>query len=209
MLKLVIHFNLYKVWGLGWRFFFNLWMSNCPRTIWWKFYLNSVVFADLSKLRHVCGYFYVLYSVPMSMSIPPPLPHRYYYFSYQSVQFSHWVISDSLQPQGLQHTRPPCPSPTPKVYSNSRPLSRWCHPTISSSVIAFSSCRQSFLAWRSFLMSQLFASGGQSIGVSASTSVLSMNIQDWLHLGWTGWISLQSKDSQESSPTSQFKSISC
>ena len=123
MLKLVIHFNLYKVWGLGWRFFFNLWMSNCPRTIWWKFYLNSVVFADLSKLRHVCGYFYVLYSVPMSMSIPPPLPHRYYYFSYQSVQFSHWVISDSLQPQGLQHTRPPCPSPTPKVYSNSRPLS--------------------------------------------------------------------------------------
>ena len=89
MLKLVIHFNLYKVWGLGWRFFFNLWMSNCPRTIWWKFYLNYVVFADLSKLRHVCGYFYVLYSVPMSMSIPPPLPHRYYYFSYQSVQFSH------------------------------------------------------------------------------------------------------------------------
>ena len=89
--------------------------------------------------------------------------------------------------------RPPCPSPTPRVYSNSCPLSWWCHPTISSSDIPFSSCLQSFPASRSFQMSQLFSSGGQSIGVSASTSVLPVNIQDWSPLGWTGWISLQSK----------------
>ena len=110
-----------------------------------------------------------------------------------SVQFSCWVVSDSLWPHGLQHARPPCPSPTPGVYSNSCPLSRWCHPTISSSVVLFSSCLQSFPASRSFQMSQLFTSGGQSIGVTASTSVLPMNIQDWFPLGWTGWISLQSK----------------
>ena len=96
-------------------------------------------------------------------------------------------------PHGLQHARPPCPSPTPGVYSNSCPLSQWCHPTISSSVIPFSACPQSFPALGSFQMSQLFASGGQSIGVSASTSVLPMNTQDWSPLGWTGWISLQSK----------------
>ena len=92
-----------------------------------------------------------------------------------------------------QHTRSPCPSPTPGVYSNSCPLSRWCHPTISSSVIPFSSHLQSFSTSGSFQMSQFFASGGQSIGVSASTSVLPMNIQDWFPLGWTGWISLLSK----------------
>ena len=109
------------------------------------------------------------------------------------VLLSHSVMSDSLWPHGLQHARPPCPSPTPGVYSNSRPLSRRCHPTISSSVIPFSSCRQSFLASGSFPMSQLFASGGQSIGVSASASVLPMNIQYWSPLGWTGWVSLQSK----------------
>ena len=97
------------------------------------------------------------------------------------------------KPQGLQHTRPPCPSPTPGVYSNSWPLSQWCHPTISSSGIPFSSCLQSFPASESFQMSQFFASGGQRIGVSASASVLSMNIQDWSPLEWTGWISLQSK----------------
>ena len=94
----------------------------------------------------------------------------------------------------LQHTRPPCPSPTPRVYSDSYPLSWWCHPTISSSVVPFSSLLQSFPASRSFLMSQFFASGGQTIGVSASTSVLPMNTQDWSPLGWTGWISLQSKE---------------
>ena len=108
-------------------------------------------------------------------------------------QFSHSVVSDSLRPQGLQHTRPPCPLPTPGVYSNSCPLSRWCHPTISSSVIPFSSWLQSFPASGSFPISQFFASGGQSIGVSASASVLPMTIQDWFPLGWTSWISLQSK----------------
>ena len=112
---------------------------------------------------------------------------------FSSVQFSCSVVSDSLWPHESQHTRPPCPSPTQGLYSNWRPLSRWCHPTISSSVIPFSSHLQYFPASRSFQMSQLFASGGQSIGVSASTSVLPMNIQDWFPLGWTGWISLQSK----------------
>ena len=108
------------------------------------------------------------------------------------VQFSHSVISDSFWPHELHHARPPCPSPTPGVHPNSRPLSRWCHPTISSSVIPFS-CPQSFPASGSFQMSQLFTSGGQSIGISASTLVLPMNTQDWSPLGWTGWISLQSK----------------
>ena len=109
-----------------------------------------------------------------------------------SVQFSCSVVSDSLQPHGLQHTRPPCPSPTPRVYSNSCPLSQWCHSAISSSVIPLS-CPQSFPASGSFQMSQLLAWGDQSIGVSASASVLPMNTQDWSPLGWTGWISLQSK----------------
>ena len=110
-----------------------------------------------------------------------------------SVQFSHSVTSDSLQPHGLQHFRLPCPSPTPRVCSSSCPLSRWCHPTISSSVIPFSCCLQSCLASGSFPMSQLFVWGGQSIGALASASVLPVNIQDWFPLGWTGWISLQSK----------------
>ena len=110
-----------------------------------------------------------------------------------SVQFSRSVMSNSLWPHGLQHARPPCPSPTPGVYSNSCPLSWWCHPTISSSVIYFSSCLQSFPALGSFQMSQFFSSGSQSIGASASASVLPMNIQDWFPLGCTGWISSQSK----------------
>ena len=93
----------------------------------------------------------------------------------------------------MNHSRPPCPSPTPRVYPNPCPLSRWCHPTISSSIVPFSSWPQSFPASGSFQMSQLFSSGGQSIGVSASTSVLPLNSQDWSPLGWTGWISLQSK----------------
>ena len=104
-------------------------------------------------------------------------------------QFSCSVVSESFRPQGLQHPRPPCPSPPPRVYSNSYPLNRWCHPTISSSDIPFSSH-----IWSGpFQMSQLFASGGQSIWVSPSVSVLPMNIQDWFPLGFTGWISLQSK----------------
>ena len=110
-----------------------------------------------------------------------------------SVQFSCSVVSDSLWPHGLQHTRPSCPSPTPGVHSNSCPLSWWCHPALSSSVIPFSSCPQSCPASGSFPMSQLFASCGQSIGALASASVLPMNIQDWFPLEWTGWISLQSK----------------
>ena len=110
-----------------------------------------------------------------------------------SVQFSLSVMSNSLLPHGLQHARLPCPSPTSRAYSNSCPLSWWCHPTISSSVVPFSSCLQSFPASGSFQMSQLFASGGQSIRVSTSKSILPMNIQDWYPLGWTGWISLQSK----------------
>ena len=110
-----------------------------------------------------------------------------------SVQFSHSVMSDSLWPRGLQHVRLPCPSPTPGAYSNLCPLSWWCHPTISSFVVSFSSCLQSFPASGSFQMSQFFASDGQSIGVSGSASVLPMNIQYWSPLGWTGWIFLQSK----------------
>ena len=110
-----------------------------------------------------------------------------------SVQCSCSVMSNSLQPQEPQHARPSCPSPTARVYPNPCPLSRWCHPTFSSSVIPFSSCPQSFPASGSLQMSQLFASGGQSIGVSNSTSVLPMNTQDWPPLGWTGWLFLQSK----------------
>ena len=111
----------------------------------------------------------------------------------QLVQFSHSVVSDSWRPHESQHPRPPCPSPTPGVYWNSRPSSRWCHPAISSSIVPFSSCPQSLPASESFPMSQLFAGGGQSTGVSASASVLSMNTQGWSPSEWTGWISLQSK----------------
>ena len=115
-------------------------------------------------------------------------------------------LCPSLQPLGLQHARAPCPSPTPGVYSNPNRWSWEWHSTISSSVVPFSS-HLSFPASQSFQMSQLFTSGGQSIGVSASTSVLPMNIQDWSPLGWTGWIPCSPRDSQESSPTPQFKSI--
>ena len=110
-----------------------------------------------------------------------------------SVQFSHLVVSDSLRPHGRQHTRPHCSSRMPWVYPNSCPRSWWWHPTISSSVVHFASCPQSFPASGSFPRRQFFTSGGQSIGVSASASVLPMNTQDWSPLGWTGWISLQSK----------------
>ena len=124
-----------------------------------------------------------------------------------SVQVSRSVMSYSLRPHGLQHARPPCVSPTPGAYSNSCSSSWWCHPTISSSVIPFSSHLQSFPASGSFPICQFFASGGQSIGVSASTSILPMNIQDWFPLGCTGVYPCSPKDSQESSPTPQFKSI--
>ena len=110
-----------------------------------------------------------------------------------SVQFSCSVMSDSLRPRELQHSRPPCPSPTPRVHPNSCPSSQWCHPAISSSIVPFSSCPQSLPASGSFPMSQLFTYGGQSTGVSASASFLPKNTQDWSPLEWTGWISLQSK----------------
>ena len=112
---------------------------------------------------------------------------------FSSVQFSCSVVSDSLRPHEPQHARPPCPSPTPGVHSDSRPSSQWCHPAISSSVIPFSSGPQSLLASESFPTSQLFAWGGQSIGVSALASFLPKKTQDWSPLEWTGWISLQSK----------------
>ena len=112
---------------------------------------------------------------------------------FRSVQFNRLVVSNSLRLHGLQHVKIPCPSPTPGACSNSHPLSQWCHPTISSSVIPFSSCLQSFPASGSFPMSQFFTWGGQSTGASASASVLPVNTQDWSPLGWTGWISLQSK----------------
>ena len=123
---------------------------------------------------------------------------KYKYYTQQTpiwwcLQLSHSVVSNSLRPHQPQHTRPPCPSPTPGVHPNPCPWSQWCHPAISSSVIPFSSYPQSFPASGSFPMSQLFISGGQSIGLSASTSVLPMNTQDWSPLGWTSWISLQSK----------------
>ena len=133
------------------------------------------------------------------------LPHNWFFllcmifqwhamqFLFSLFQFGHSVMSDSLQPNELQHAKLPCPSPNPGGYSNSCPSSQWCHPTISCSVVPFYSCLQAFPASGSFQMSQLFASGGQSIGVSASASVLPMNIQDLFPLGWTGWISLQSK----------------
>ena len=131
-----------------------------------------------------------------------------YVIDFSSVQFSCSVVSNSLWPHEPQHARPPCPSPTPRVYPNSCPLSKWCHPTISSSVVPFSSCPQSFPASGSFQQSQLFASRDQNIGASASTSVLPVITQDSSPLGWTDWVSLQSKGlSQESSPTPQFKSI--
>ena len=122
---------------------------------------------------------------------------------FSSIQFSRSVMSNSLRPYESQHAMPPCPSPTPRVYSNSCPSSQWCHPASPSSVIPFSSCPQSLPASGSFPMSQHFAWGGQSIGVSALASVLPMNTQDWSALGWTGWISLQSKGLL----TPQFKSI--
>ena len=123
--------------------------------------------------------------------IMPCLAHINTSVHFSSVQSLSHVCS--LWSHGLQHTRPPCPSPTPGVYSNSYSSSWWCHPTISSSVVPFSSFPQSFPASESFPMSLLFPSGGQSIGASASTSVLPMNTQDWFPLGWTGWVSLQSK----------------
>ena len=142
-------------------------------------------------------------------SLPLVLPRKHprkLFYRYQSVS-SVAQSCLTLQPHGLQHARLPCSSPTPRACSNSCPSSRWCLPTISSSAIPFSSCLQSFPASGSFTMSEFFASGYQSIGASASASVLPMNIQDWFPLGLAGLISLWSRNSHESSPTPQFKSI--
>ena len=121
------------------------------------------------------------------------IPIFWPFFPFSSFQFSCSVMPDSLRPHESQHTRPPCPSPTPGVYPNPCPSSQWCHPAISSSVVPFSSCPQYSPASGSFPMSQLFTSSGQSIGASASASVLPVNTQGWLPLGWTGWRSLQCK----------------
>ena len=135
-----------------------------------------------------------IWKFTVHMLLKPGLGNFEHYFaSTCSVQFSGSVVANSLQSHEPQHTRPPCPSSTPGVYPNPCPSRWWCHPTISSSVIPFSSCPQSFPASGSFQMSQLFAWGGQSVGVSASTSVLPMNSQNLSPLGWTGWISLHSK----------------
>ena len=138
----------------------------------------------LNLLYFLCGF---------RINTPKRWVRRDYNTWNSSVQFSCSVVSGSLRPHELQHARPPCPSPTPRVHPNSCPLSQWCHPAISSSVIPFSSCPQSLPASESFPMSQLFAWGSQSIGVSALASVLPVNTQDWSPLEWTGWISLQSK----------------
>ena len=136
--------------------------------------------------------------IVLNLACPPP-------WRFNSVHFSHSVVANSLQPHRLHHTRLSCPSPTPRACSNSCPSSWWCHPTISSSVVPFSSCLQSFPASGSFPVSQFFASGGQSIGVSASGSVLPLSIQFWFPLGLTGLISLQSKGLSRIFPTPQFK----
>ena len=130
-----------------------------------------------------------------------------YVFQFSSVQFSCSVMSDSLRPHEWQHARPPCPSPTPRVHSDSHPSSQWCHPAISSSVVPFSSCPQSLPASESFPMSQLFALGGQSTAVSALESFLPKKSQGWSLLEWSGWISLQSKGLSRVFSTPQFKSI--
>ena len=146
-------------------------------------------------LIHKCILIYIIHKIEGSITL---------YDQFSSVQLLSHV---SLQPHELQHSRPPCPSPTPGVHSDSCPSSWWCHPAISSSVVSFSSCPQSFPVSGSFQMSQLFTSGGQSIRVSASISVLPMNTQDWSPLGWTGWISLQSKGLSRVFPTPHFKSL--
>ena len=151
------------------------------RTLEWVAIPFSRISSQLrgwTLVSHIAGRFFTIWATREDLS---------------SVQFSRSVMSDSLWPYESQHARPPCPSPTPRVHPDSRPSSQWCHPAISSSIIPFSSCPQSLPASGSFPMSQLFAWGGQSIAVSASASVLPMNTQDWSPLGWTDWISLQSK----------------
>ena len=168
--------------------------------------LTQTCQAALRPWAHQLSHWWLSTSTTQGLSSKPfRIPCLKQFIS--SVHFSHSGISNSLWPHGLQHARLPWPSPFPRACSNSRPSSRWCHPTISSSVIHFSSYLQSFPASGSFPMSQFFTSGGKSIGVSALASVLPMNIQDWFSLGLTGWSSCSPRDSQESSPTPHYKSI--
>ena len=152
--------------------------------------MNNLIFQKIKWYGLNC----VPFSPNLLDSYAKALTSNVIVYEDKTFQFSHSVVFNSLRPHALQRTRPPCPSPTPGVYWNSCPLSWWCHPTISSSVICFSSCLQSFPESGSFQMSQLFASGGQRFGASASASVLPMYIQDRFHLGLTGWISVQSKE---------------
>ena len=156
-----------------------------PILYWWTFGLSPN--STLKKVSQSVAFFFSLFFFLCVCSDCWVKVHNQILLTQSASQFRCSVISDSL------HARPPCPSPTPRVYSNSCPLSWWCHATISPSVVPFSSCPQSFPASRSLQMSQLFESGSQSIGVPTSASVLPMNIQDWFPSGWTGWISLQSK----------------
>ena len=154
----------------------------------------TTILVQFSSVTHLCP----TLCDPMNCSMPGlpvhhQLPKSTQTIIWLSLQFSRSVMSNSLQLHGLQHTRLPCPSPTPRACSNSCPLSQWCHPTISSSAVPFSSRLQSLPASGSSSMSWFLASGGQSIGISTSASVLPMNVQDWFPLGLTGWISLQSK----------------
>ena len=162
----------------------------------WIYWRDMAIF-----YKHIVWSLLLLSDINMLFKVETTMPATAFYLvvfprkqqfkqCFSSVQFSFSVVSDSLQPHGLQHARPPCRSPTPGACSNLCPSSQWCHPTVSSSVIPFSFCLQSFPASGSFPRSQFFASGGQSIGVLASASVLRMNIQDWLLLGLTGLISL-------------------
>ena len=189
------------------------WLFSCTSTVFFVFCMSGLyaIEKDTVKVPHFVWFclflLFILSSIFQSYVLLPFLNFDVYIFikgashynlekslfNSISVQFSCSVMSNSLWPHGQQHTRPPCPSLTPRVYPNSCPLSQWCHPAISSSVIPFFFCPQSFSAMGSFEMSQLFTSGGQNIGVSASTSVLPVNTQDWSPLGWTGWLSLQSK----------------
>ena len=163
-----------------------MWELDCEES-WGS--LSSIHFSFVPRSRQFTCYTIHLFKVYHSICIS-----IFTALCNHSVQFSSVAqLCPTLQPNRLQHTRPPCPSPNPRAYSNLCPLCQWCHPTISSSVIPFSSHLQSFPASGSFQMSQFFTSGGQSIRVSASASVLPMNVQDWFPLGWTGWISLQFK----------------
>ena len=147
----------------------------------------------VNAVGHRSNFILCIWISSLLKRLPFPPLNILHCHTFSSGQFSRSVMSDSLQPHKSQHAGPPCPSPTPGVYPNSCPLSQWCHPTVSSSVVLFSSCPQPFPTSGSFQMSQLFTSGGQNTGVSASTSIFPVNTQDWFPLGWTGWISLQSK----------------